>query len=159
MKALTLTQPWASLVAIGAKAIETRGWQTKHRGELAIHAAKGFPRWAQDACYEEPFFSVLRGRLGAPDFDVSYLPLGAVVAVVELVDVVPTDHPTLQHTLTADEAAFGDYAEGRHAWLLRYPRRLVDPIPARGFQHLWNASDELAAAVRAEIARHPAAAF
>ena len=43
MKALTLTQPWASLVAIGAKRIETRSWSTPYRGLLAIHAAKGFP--------------------------------------------------------------------------------------------------------------------
>lgn len=38
MKALTLHQPWATLVAIGAKTVETRGWATKHRGPLAIHA-------------------------------------------------------------------------------------------------------------------------
>ena len=43
MKALTLTQPWASLVACGAKTIETRSWRTPYRGPVAIHAAKGFP--------------------------------------------------------------------------------------------------------------------
>lgn len=40
MKALSLTQPWASLVAVGAKRIETRSWRTSYRGPLAIHAAK-----------------------------------------------------------------------------------------------------------------------
>ena len=50
MKVLTLTQPWATLVAIGAKRIETRSWSTKYRGPLAIHAAKGFPAWAKDMC-------------------------------------------------------------------------------------------------------------
>jgi hypothetical protein len=44
MKALTLTQPWATLVAIGAKTIETRSWPTSYRGPLAIHAAKGYPK-------------------------------------------------------------------------------------------------------------------
>lgn len=40
MKALTLWQPWASLVALGVKTIETRSWSTSHRGPLAIHASK-----------------------------------------------------------------------------------------------------------------------
>lgn len=34
MKALTLWQPWASLVALSEKTIETRCWSTKYRGEL-----------------------------------------------------------------------------------------------------------------------------
>ena len=33
-------QPWASLIAIGAKQIETRHWPTKYRGPIAIHTAK-----------------------------------------------------------------------------------------------------------------------
>ncbi|TRU31740.1 MAG: ASCH domain-containing protein [Microcystis aeruginosa Ma_QC_B_20070730_S2] len=40
MKAISLWQPWASLVANGLKLYETRGWPTKYRGVLAIHAAK-----------------------------------------------------------------------------------------------------------------------
>ena len=43
MKALTLTPPWATLVALGHKRVETRSWRTQSRGPLAIHAAKGFP--------------------------------------------------------------------------------------------------------------------
>lgn len=35
---LTLTQPWATLVAIGVKCIETRSWQKAYRGPLLIHA-------------------------------------------------------------------------------------------------------------------------
>ena len=38
MRVLTLHQPWASLVAVGAKCFETRSWRTHYRGELAIHA-------------------------------------------------------------------------------------------------------------------------
>lgn len=38
MRAITLWQPWASLIAIGAKTIETRSWSTAYRGPLAIHA-------------------------------------------------------------------------------------------------------------------------
>lgn len=41
MLGLTLTQPFASLVALGAKRVVTRDWGTDYRGALAIHAAKG----------------------------------------------------------------------------------------------------------------------
>lgn len=41
MKALTLTQPWATLVAIGAKCIETRGWSTDYRGPGTVAAVGG----------------------------------------------------------------------------------------------------------------------
>ena len=40
MKALSLWQPWASLIAAGVKRFETRHWETRHRGPIAIHAAK-----------------------------------------------------------------------------------------------------------------------
>lgn len=45
IKALTVWQPWASLIAHGVKVFETRSWATKWRGPLAIHAAG---RWGRD---------------------------------------------------------------------------------------------------------------
>lgn len=45
MKAITLNQPYASLIAAGIKTIETRRWRTNHRGPLLICAGKkAFPR-------------------------------------------------------------------------------------------------------------------
>src|ERR1700744_118543 len=61
MKALTLTQPWASLVALQEKRIETRSWLTAYRGELVIHAAKGFPADCKELCGDEPFRTSVRG--------------------------------------------------------------------------------------------------
>jgi hypothetical protein len=40
MKAVSLWQPFASLIYTGAKKIETRSWPTNYRGPLAIHAAR-----------------------------------------------------------------------------------------------------------------------
>jgi len=40
MRALTIHQPWASLIAAGLKTIETRAWATKHRGQIVIHAGQ-----------------------------------------------------------------------------------------------------------------------
>ena len=36
MKAISLKEPWASLIASGKKTIETRVWCTRHRGPLLI---------------------------------------------------------------------------------------------------------------------------
>lgn len=47
MKAITIIQPYATLIAVGEKGLETRGWPTKHRGELAIHAGMKIDK---DAC-------------------------------------------------------------------------------------------------------------
>lgn len=38
--ALSLKQPWATLVAHGLKSIEIRRWATSRRGQIYIHAAK-----------------------------------------------------------------------------------------------------------------------
>ena len=40
MKAITVWQPWASLLVSGRKRYETRSWATTYRGPIAIHAAK-----------------------------------------------------------------------------------------------------------------------
>ncbi len=45
MKAIALTQPWATLVVARFKLIETRSWHPIHTGPLAIHVSKGFPQW------------------------------------------------------------------------------------------------------------------
>lgn len=40
MKALTIIQPWAFLVATGVKDIENRSWKTNFRGKVLIHCGK-----------------------------------------------------------------------------------------------------------------------
>ncbi len=53
MKALSLLQPWATLVVIGVKQIETRSWSTAYRGPLLIHASKG--KAGKIFAHEPPF--------------------------------------------------------------------------------------------------------
>jgi hypothetical protein len=40
MHALSLKQPWATLVVLGSKTIEVRKWPTARRGPILIHAAR-----------------------------------------------------------------------------------------------------------------------
>lgn len=140
MRALTLTQPWASLVAIGAKRIETRSWATQYRGPLAIHAAKDFPEEAILTCLREPFGTVLRPHFGSP----GALPRGAVVAIAELVACELTDElllPTRIDRFNAfaaeHELKFGNYAWGRYAWIFSDVQQFPEPYPIRGYQGLW----------------------
>ena len=46
MKALSVKQPWAELIARGEKTIETRVWCTAYRGPLLIVASKRPDVWA-----------------------------------------------------------------------------------------------------------------
>lgn len=39
MKAISIQNPWAGLIILGLKSYETRSWNTKHRGKLAIHSS------------------------------------------------------------------------------------------------------------------------
>lgn len=59
MKAITVTQPFATLIALGYKRFETRSWSTKYGGEIAIHAGASFPKYYQNLCIQEPFLSIL----------------------------------------------------------------------------------------------------
>lgn len=40
MKALSVKQPWANMIARGEKTIELRSWGTRHRGDLIICSSK-----------------------------------------------------------------------------------------------------------------------
>lgn len=149
MRALTLTQPWATLIAVGAKRIETRSWSTFYRGPLAIHAAKGLGpvggkrglveqcnvpavQWALQTYPPPPYYSN-HGR--------SPFPLGAIVATAFLVDVRCTSMKlraeVLAQTKTPNEIEFGDYSSGRYAWFLENVKALLEPIPCKGALSLW----------------------
>lgn len=128
MKALSLTQPWATLVAIGAKRYETRSWNTNHRGPIAIHAAKGFPKDCQQLCEYDPFDKYIASS--------RELPLGAIIAVADLVTVHRTEW-VLSQIRGTDEEKFGDYSAGRFAWFLNNVRKLPAPIPCKGALGLW----------------------
>ena len=43
MKALSIKQPWANMIAAGEKTIETRTWATPYRGRLLLVSSKRPP--------------------------------------------------------------------------------------------------------------------
>lgn len=147
MKAISLLQPWASLVVDGHKLIETRSFGTKYRGELLIHVSLGKKYGklsCRELCYTEPFNSIIGSGKG---FD--QLPFGAIIGKVDLIDVIPTFEVTEPGTtkifkgeqvwsITKQEIAFGDYGPNRYAWLLANPVKFAKPIPAKGKLSIWD---------------------
>ncbi len=123
MKCLSLWQPWATLVAIGAKTFETRSWNTEYRGPLLIHAAKNTSELNSVRRY--PFSDVL---LHAGYEKAGDLPLGICVALCDLVTVCPVE--LVRDQLDSWQRAFGDYRDGRFAWKLANIRRIHSPVIA-----------------------------
>jgi hypothetical protein len=131
MKVLTLMNPWATLVSIGAKQIETRGWRSDSTGLLLIHASKKSGE-AHMLCYEEPFKSAIRSA-GMTIGEVG-LSNGRVIAVCNLRSCEVIDE---HNTPGEPERSFGDYARGRYMWHLTDVQRIWSE-PVRGKQNIWN---------------------
>lgn len=137
MKALTIWQPWASMVAVGAKHNETRGYPTNYRGAIAIHAGKKSVSEVWSAYLDERTREVICRRLNLSDRTrLEAFPLGCILATANLVECIRIT-PEFVATLSPDELALGDYTFGRYAWKLADVKQFPDPIPARGQQGLW----------------------
>ena len=136
MKALTLHQPWASLVAVGAKHIETRSWPCPKSviGErIAIHAGRGL----HIPSHQDEFNRRVAHYLG--NFWVSQSRGGVVVATVRVLSCVEMTVQNIADLPAGDdERLFGDYAPGRWMWNLASVELVDPPIPARGYQRIWN---------------------
>lgn len=123
MKALTISQPWADIIASGVKWVENRTWRTDYRGPLAIHAGK-HSRYLTDG-------------------ELRRHPTGCVIAIADLVACLPIEGlrqaPLAaridKHTVL--EILNHEYTEGPWCWLLDGVRR-IQPVPAKGAQGLWN---------------------
>lgn len=119
MKALTVKQPWGSLIRDGAKTIEIRSWPTSYRGPLAIHVGA---TWVAGWEGEDP-----------PRSDRDTWPRSAIIAIVDLVDVRLLDRVTDDDR----ERACCDPDVGAYAWELANVRALDVPIPCKGSLGLW----------------------
>lgn len=124
MKALTILQPYAHLIAVGEKPIENRHWPTQYRGPLLIHAGKG--------------------RSMLDEGDPADMAFGAVVAIAQLAQCFKLDRlwPPSYEPLQKHE-----HANGPFCWILENVCRLETPVPARGAQGLWVPDAQLVAAV------------
>jgi len=126
MKALTICQPYAELIARGEKPIENRTWETPYRGLLFIHAGKS------------------RAWL-SPGDETTYagMPFGALVATAQLAECLHMERawPEAYAHLKSNNHAMGPWC-----WVLEQVTRIA-PYPMRGFQGLWYVPREIAVSI------------
>lgn len=147
LKAASLHQPYAFLLATGEKLFETRSWRPKSLPEsrlLWVHSSQAFPRENMALCETEPFAETLH-RHGiknlnelALGFILGRLTVGNVYTIVR-----PGDESTARGFMAPPaepELSFGDYrlGLGRVAWRCHQPQLLATPIRARGKLGLWD---------------------
>jgi hypothetical protein len=124
--AITLWQPWACLIEIGAKPFETRGHPAPRRlvgQRIAIHAASR-------PCFtdlDEDTLDAITEAFGRCAWN-HWLPRGAVTCTAILAASLPAE--------TVPPDPFGDYSAGRWAWRLDDVRPIKPHVPAKGKQ-LW----------------------
>lgn len=127
MKALTLWQPWAHIVAAGTKLVENRPWEPPHSlfdQRIAIHAGK---KWDEEAAYR--IYEIGGISLGRRD-----VIFGAVIATATLKFVV-TSRDAAEREAGAGQ---GKWFFGPFGWILEDVEPVDPPDYCRGFQKLWN---------------------
>lgn len=153
MKAITLWQPYASLMAVGLKKVETRSRLTHHRGDLVICAAK---RRVNPKTLSPELCNLLwlcRERFKEFGFAANItelcdnLPLGQAVCVVNVTEVMSTNDIRVDET----ERLCGDYRHGRFGWLTTNLRPIKTPIPVKGGQFFFNLPEAAEELVRRQL--------
>ncbi len=125
MKALTIKQPYATLIAEGIKEYEFRTWKTNYRGEFLVHAGKG-----KNIQYMEKFKAL----------DLEY-PSGCIIAIASLENcievtnefrnILKKKNPILYSHIINDKNWKG------YAFKLTNVKK-IENIPAQGKLSFWN---------------------
>lgn len=130
MKALTICQPYAELIARGDKRVENRTWPTNYRGLLYIHAGKSL-EWIDEV-------GGCDAQYGIRVADMSF---GAVMAIATLADCINFEdlYRTNNYSEKYPWLRKHEHTNGPWCWILTDVKR-VKPIPWRGALGLWECS-------------------
>lgn len=128
MKAISIKQPWGSLIVSGVKDIENRTWATKFRGRVLVHAgAKSANYWDSPLCGIIDEFIRKITKTGT---DYSNYQHGAIIGSVEIVDCV-INHPSIwaEHEVTVYSKKQGkEIIVPVWNWVLANPVLFAEPI-------------------------------
>jgi hypothetical protein len=127
IRCLAVRQPWAWGLVSGVKDIENRSWSTEYRGPIAILASAN-----------KTLVSLLTKSSGLPALGS---PFGAIVGVVDLIDVVPL----------SQELEANPWAWGPQCWRVANARAFPEPIPYKGKLNLFALDEGVAARVRSAM--------
>jgi hypothetical protein len=152
MKALTVWQPWASLIMIGAKPYEFRRWNFTDRPQyrtlagqrIVIHA--GAPKVRTDEV-EDIITRIAEGESALIDAIAAPFLARLLEACRAKQQIIPLSaalgtavigEPQRAAVLFADKVADSDRLDQHmYAWPMTDPRPFAEPIPAKGAQQFW----------------------
>lgn len=106
MKAISVRQPWASLIVQDIKPIENRTWKTNYRGRVLVHA----PLKVEDVAFSLEQLDMI----GGAQFPYP-LPVSAIIGSVEIVDCIK------------DSKSIWAMKDHWH-WVLANPIKFKEPI-------------------------------
>ena len=134
MKVLSLIEPFATLILIGKKRIETRSYKTSYRGKLYIHAS--MTKMALEDINDKELMSLVSN---------SELNQGKIVCKCNLVDCIYMSKEYVDQMKKENHQEYicGDYKEGRYAWVLEDIIPLKEKMRAKGKLGIWNYYNEL----------------
>ncbi|MBG0512912.1 ASCH domain-containing protein [Elizabethkingia meningoseptica] len=141
MKALSIKQPFASLITLGIKPIENRTWRTNFRGRIYVHASMNLPKdhWGllSPEQYKQAMDSFIDGKLREE------LHLGAIIGEVDIVDCV-INHPSIwaeksEGTFIGKTFYHKEGTKPIWNWVLANPVMYDEPIlNVKGKLSLWD---------------------
>lgn len=121
MKAITLKQPWATLIAEGLKEYEFRSWKINYRGEILIHAGKTVDKEAMER------FKHL---------DLEY-PKSRIVARVIIKDCIKLNDKENKSIIKENPLIYGDINRDGYAWKLKLIEKINNKEEVLGKQGIW----------------------
>ena len=128
MKAITIKQPWATLIAEGYKEYEFRSWKTKYRGDILIHAGKGIDKKAM-------------GRF--KHLGLEY-PAGQIIAKATITDCIYVDEEFAQKLYQKDSNVYKSLINNKdrdsYGFKLENVKK-ISPIEVKGKLSLWDYND------------------
>ncbi len=136
LKAISLWQPYCSLIPLGLKNYETRSWKTKYRGKLLICST------AKSTKIQYQQYLKICNELELPAWNEINFPHGYALAVCDLVDCIEMT-PEFIAQQSQTELKSGDWQIGRYAWKLENVQPITEPLPIKGKQGLFNVSVDL----------------
>lgn len=145
MKAITIKNPWAYLVALGIKPIENRTWKTNYRGRVFIHvsAHRLSTQLINDEQYQDLIFSkkLPKSEKSSADF-ISEQPLSAIIGEVDIVDCV-VNHPSVWAEKDSEINRNDIEARTIWNWVLENPVLYEKPIlGVKGKLSFWEFNPE-----------------
>lgn len=142
MKALSIKQPWASLIIEKFKPIENRSWKTSHRGKLLIHASAAYDK-SKNGSISQLLGAFRWGQLTNEFINkYSQLPVSAIIGEVDIVDCVQ-DHDNIWADKWSEEDIWWFKNNNKKVpsiwhWVLENPIKYEEPIlNVKGKLSLW----------------------